>query len=61
MFFLHDMKFCINQAILQGILPNSFQILMNISILYTKMIKIGAFLKIELHVSYVHHKKAEII
>ena len=55
------MKFYVNYAILQGILPNSFQILMNISILFTKMIKIGAFFKIELHVSYVHHKKAEII
>ena len=30
---------------------------MNISILYTKMIKIGAFLKIELDVSYGHQKK----
>ena len=34
---------------------------MNFSILYTKMIKIGAFLKSELHISYVHQKKAEII
>ena len=34
---------------------------MNVSTLCTKMIKIGAFFKIELHVSYVHHKKAKII
>ena len=34
---------------------------MNISILCTKVIKIGAFFRIELHLSYVHHKKAEII
>ena len=42
-------------------LPKFSPILLNFCLLLAKMTEISTFLKIELHASYVHQKKAKVI